>query len=68
MKLIAVKGIGKDHAKFSPVATAFYKLQNEIILKEEFYDEQAERLKNCFSPGVIALIDDNKKEGIAFYI
>jgi len=26
MKLIAGKGIGKDHAKFSPVATASYRL------------------------------------------
>jgi DNA-directed RNA polymerases I and III subunit RPAC1 len=26
MKLIAGKGIGKDHAKFSPVSTASYRL------------------------------------------
>ena len=89
MKLIAFKGIGKDHAKFSPVgnkistfihifflifcffylkihsnsklATAFYKLLTEIILKTDFYDEQAEKLQSCFTPGVIELIDDDKK-------
>ena len=37
LKLIAVKGIGKDHAKFSPVATAFYKLQfNRILVEFDF--------------------------------
>ena len=30
-----VKGEGKDHAKFSPVATASYRLLPEIILQEE---------------------------------
>ena len=30
MKLFAVKGIGRDHAKFSPVATAFYRLMPSI--------------------------------------
>ncbi|RMZ96754.1 DNA-directed RNA polymerases I and III subunit RPAC1, partial [Brachionus plicatilis] len=63
LKLLAVKGIGKDHAKFSPVATAYYRLLTEIVLKQDFYDEQAERLKSCFSPGVIKIVDDDKKEG-----
>jgi hypothetical protein len=35
----------------------------EITLHGDFYDEQAERLKSCFSPGVIELIDDSKKDG-----
>ncbi|KAI1894409.1 hypothetical protein AGOR_G00115510 [Albula goreensis] len=48
-----VKGIGKDHAKFSPVATASYRLLPEITLLEPVEGEKAERLKRCFSPGVI---------------
>jgi len=63
LRLYAVKGIGKDHAKFSPVATAYYRLLTQIVLKQDFYDEQAERLQSCFSPGVIVLIEDHKKEG-----
>uniref|UniRef100_A0A3P8WPB0 DNA-directed RNA polymerases I and III subunit RPAC1 n=1 Tax=Cynoglossus semilaevis TaxID=244447 RepID=A0A3P8WPB0_CYNSE len=54
-----VKGIGKDHAKFSPVATASYRLLPEITLLEPVEGEKAERLKRCFSPGVIALQDVN---------
>jgi DNA-directed RNA polymerase alpha subunit len=30
----AIKGIGKTHAKWSPVATAFYRLMPEVILKQ----------------------------------
>ncbi|XP_019727662.1 DNA-directed RNA polymerases I and III subunit RPAC1 isoform X2 [Hippocampus comes] len=54
-----VKGIGKDHAKFSPVATASYRLLPEITLLETVQGEKAERLKRCFSQGVIELEDDN---------
>uniref|UniRef100_A0A8C9WFJ2 RNA polymerase I and III subunit C n=1 Tax=Scleropages formosus TaxID=113540 RepID=A0A8C9WFJ2_SCLFO len=50
-----VKGIGKDHAKFSPVATASYRLLPEITLLQPVKGEMAERLKRCFSPGVIEL-------------
>lgn len=44
---------GKDHAKFSPVATASYRLLPEITLLQPIEGEAAERLKNCFSAGVI---------------
>ena len=30
-------------------------------MKTDFYDEQAEKLQSCFSPGVIDLVEDNKK-------
>ena len=49
---------------FCVSATAYYRLLTEIVLKEDFYDEQAERLKSCFSPGVIKIVDDKKKEGL----
>lgn len=38
------KGIGKDHAKFSPVATASYRLLPVIDLKEEVVGQDAEEL------------------------
>ncbi|KAF8094682.1 hypothetical protein N665_0357s0017 [Sinapis alba] len=44
----AVKGIGKTHAKWSPVATAWYQMLPEVILLGEVEDEDAERLvKAC---------------------
>lgn len=52
---------GKDHAKFSPVATASYRLLPEITLLEPIEGEKAERLKHCFSRGVIHLEDLNGK-------
>ncbi|XP_077351354.1 DNA-directed RNA polymerases I and III subunit RPAC1 isoform X5 [Festucalex cinctus] len=54
-----VKGIGKDHAKFSPVATASYRLLPEITLLDAVQGEKAERLKRCFPQGVIELGDVN---------
>ena len=51
LKLYAVKGEGRDHAKFSPVSTAFYRLMPEIVIKNTVCGERAERLQNCFSPG-----------------
>ncbi|XP_068597418.1 DNA-directed RNA polymerases I and III subunit RPAC1 isoform X1 [Brachionichthys hirsutus] len=57
-----VKGVGKDHAKFSPVATASYRLLPEITLLEAVEGEKAERLLACFSPGVMDLEEiDGKK-------
>ncbi|XP_043508599.1 DNA-directed RNA polymerases I and III subunit RPAC1 [Frieseomelitta varia] len=53
----AVKGIGKDHAKFSPVATASYRLLPDIQLIKSVRGEMADRLKNCFSVGVIEVIE-----------
>ncbi|XP_060711617.1 DNA-directed RNA polymerases I and III subunit RPAC1 [Hemiscyllium ocellatum] len=48
-----VKGIGKDHAKFSPVATASYRLLPDITLLSPVEGDLADKLKHCFSPGVI---------------
>ncbi|KAM4592064.1 DNA-directed RNA polymerases I and III subunit RPAC1 [Odontesthes bonariensis] len=57
-----VKGVGQDHAKFSPVATASYRLLPEITLLEPVEGEKAERLKRCFSRGVIDLEDIHGKK------
>lgn len=50
---------GKDHAKFSPVATASYRLLPEITLLEPVEGEKAERLQRCFFRGVIDLEDSD---------
>nr|XP_033792972.1 DNA-directed RNA polymerases I and III subunit RPAC1 [Geotrypetes seraphini] len=57
-----VKGIGKDHAKFSPVATASYRLLPEISLLQPIEGELAETLKKCFSPGVIEVQNLNGRK------
>jgi len=66
MKLYAVKGIGRDHAKFSPVATAFYRLMPSIKIIKDVEGEAASRLQKCFSPGVIELEpgDSGKKKAV----
>lgn len=61
IELHAVKGLGKDHAKFSPVATASYRLLPKIILKKEIPPHLAEKFKNCFTKGVIK-VDPRTKQ------
>lgn len=53
-----ILGIGSDHAKFSPVATASYRLLPVIDIKQPIKGEQAKRFQKCFPPGVITI---NKK-------
>lgn len=44
----AVKGMGKTHAKWSPVATAWYRMLPEVVLLQDVEDERAEKLvKTC---------------------
>ncbi|CAH1169864.1 unnamed protein product [Phaedon cochleariae] len=65
MKLFAVKGCGRDHAKFSPVATAFYRLLPDIKIIKEVEGEAAYRLQKCFSPGVITIRNEPSGKKIA---
>ncbi|XP_055297970.1 DNA-directed RNA polymerases I and III subunit RPAC1 [Sitodiplosis mosellana] len=60
IKLLAVKGIGKDHAKFSPVSTATYRLLPEITMKQTVTGEDAKILQSCFSPGVIEINENGQ--------
>lgn len=60
LKLHCVKGIGRDHAKFSPVATVYYRLLPVINLEKEVTGDDAVRLQSCFSKGVIDVV---KKKG-----
>ncbi|XP_028771509.1 DNA-directed RNA polymerases I and III subunit rpac1-like [Neltuma alba] len=56
----AVKGIGKTHAKWSPVATAWYRMLPEVVLLKEVKDDLAEELKNKCPVGVFDIEDIGK--------
>lgn len=62
LKMHCFKGIGKDHAKFSPVATASYRLLPEITLLTPVCDDLADLLQSCFSPGVIEVDNINGRK------
>lgn len=49
------KGVGSDHAKFSPVATASYRLLPLITITKPIYGEDAVKFQQCFPEGVIGL-------------
>ncbi|KII73860.1 DNA-directed RNA polymerases I and III subunit RPAC1 [Thelohanellus kitauei] len=61
LRAICHKGIGQDHAKFSPVATASYRMMPHISLKKPILNELAQKLQTYFSPGVISLV--TRKDG-----
>ncbi|EPS59249.1 hypothetical protein M569_15560, partial [Genlisea aurea] len=59
----AVKGMGKTHAKWSPVATAWYRLLPEIALLDEIKNKKAKELvKKC--PQKVFDIEDAGGDGI----
>lgn len=58
----AILGRGNDHAKFSPVATASYRLMPLIEILEPISGADAVKFQKCFSPGVIGI----DKNGDAF--
>lgn len=51
----AMKGIGQDHAKFSPVATASYRLLPVIDIVKPIIGVDAKKFARCFPKGVISL-------------
>ncbi|KAL5341138.1 DNA-directed RNA polymerase [Aspergillus crustosus] len=55
LEMHCVKGIGADHAKFSPVATATYRLMPDIKILRPIIGEDAKKFAKCFPKGVIAL-------------
>lgn len=50
-----ILGVGSDHAKFSPVSTASYRIMPVIDIKEPITGSAAKRLQKCFPPGVIGI-------------
>jgi DNA-directed RNA polymerase I and III subunit RPAC1 len=51
----AIKGFGFDHAKFSPVATASYRLLPVIDIVKPILGADARKFARCFPKGVIGL-------------
>ena len=49
------KGIGKEHAKWSPVATASYRLLPHIEITAPITGVDAHKFKACFPPGVVKI-------------
>jgi DNA-directed RNA polymerase I and III subunit RPAC1 len=58
MQLHAIKGLGKDHAKWSPVSACSYRLLPEIIITKPITGKDAEKFKKCFPSGVIEIQDE----------
>ncbi|KAK5172174.1 DNA-directed RNA polymerase core subunit rpc40 [Saxophila tyrrhenica] len=50
-----IKGVGMDHAKFSPVATASYRLLPQINITSPILGAEAKKFARCFPKGVIGL-------------
>ncbi len=55
LEMHAIKGIGADHAKFSPVATASYRLLPTIKILAPIIGGDADKFARCFPRGVIGL-------------
>lgn len=53
-----IKGIGGDHAKFSPVATATYRLLPHIDIRQPITGADAHKFAKCFPKGVIEEVTD----------
>lgn len=49
------KGFGSDHSKYSPVATASYRLMPSIKILKPILGDDAKKFQECFMPGVIRL-------------
>jgi DNA-directed RNA polymerases I and III subunit RPAC1 len=62
VQMHAIKGVGSDHAKFSPVATASYRLLPTITITKPILGKDAEKFARCFPRGVIALEAVTKEE------
>ncbi|GAA6025201.1 hypothetical protein JCM10207_001488 [Rhodosporidiobolus poonsookiae] len=53
------KGVGKDHAKWSPVATASYRLLPSIQILSPISPTLYTKFQACFPPGVISVSGGN---------
>ena len=62
LEMHCVKGIGADHAKFSPVATASYRLLPTIDITKPILGQDARKFARCFPKGVIGLEDVSEEE------
>ena len=60
MELYCEKGIGKTHAKWSPVSTAYYRLVPDIQFKKDIMNKDAQELKSLCPTGVFDIEDLGK--------
>lgn len=58
LTVYCAKGIGRDHAKWSPVATATYRILPRITFKKSLTEEQAKELVQTCPLGVYEIEDD----------
>lgn len=63
IEMHAILGLGQDHAKFSPVAPASYRILPTITILDPIEGEDAEKFKKCFPKGVIKVVPDEDAEG-----
>ncbi|KAJ3206818.1 DNA-directed RNA polymerases I and III subunit RPAC1 [Clydaea vesicula] len=60
LEMFAVKGVGQDHVKFSPITKpGCYRLLPEIKILKPILNEEAKLFQSCFSKGVIDLVENN---------
>lgn len=60
VRVHCILGIGADHAKFSPVSTASYRLLPVIDIKEPITGDEAKEFQKCFPKGVIGINGDDE--------
>ena len=58
-----IKGVGEEHAKWSPVATAWYRLMPEVVLLEQPRGRLATELA-AELPGLIKLVGSGEAAGV----
>lgn len=63
LQMHAILGLGQDHAKFSPVAPASYRILPTITILEPIEGDDAEKFKKCFPRGVIKVVSDANAKG-----
>ncbi|CAJ2501215.1 Uu.00g040680.m01.CDS01 [Anthostomella pinea] len=56
------KGYGWDHSKYSPVATASYRLMPTIKITQPILGEDAKKFVQCFMPGVAGVEKVTRQE------
>ncbi|CCH42224.1 DNA-directed RNA polymerase [Wickerhamomyces ciferrii] len=71
LRIHCVLGIGSDHAKFSPVSTASYRLLPTIDIIEPIRGDDAKKFQKCFPTGVIginngeAFVKDSRRDTVS---
>ncbi|CDK29286.1 unnamed protein product [Kuraishia capsulata CBS 1993] len=55
LRVHCILGLGSDHAKFSPVSTASYRLLPQIDIIQPITGTDAQKFQKCFPSGVIGI-------------